>query len=315
MRPTSHLRMARAGHSGPSVVWSQSVRDGGPTTWHLNKGIQPGPLPIAPAGHGRFRKGLVDWSPVGLRNCAVPNNMESEVSFGGVVMATHDEDGPPVTSAGFDIMAPRRRILSLAGMGAVGALLAACGSAAATSRPTASSPAGASARTPASASALASKDATARTWLYLAILTGKMDGKKGWPQFLPANFRVAANSTVQAEIRCFDDGVASIPSGYEKVRGTVGGSMTILSAVNGDVSTAKSQTVQAVDPKNVAHTLTFADTGMNIPIPPLSTVRFTFKAGPAGTHGWQCMSACGSGGGWGGPMSAAGWMKGTMTVV
>ncbi len=218
----------------------------------------------------------------------------------------------------------RRRILGLGAVAGTAVLVAACGSittptssSASDSSPTSGTQVPAVAAQPSSAAGGAAPvGGSGETWLYVTVLTGKMDGKKGYPEFVPADFSVPANATVQCEIRCFDDGPASIPSGYEKVKGTVDGSMTLISAVNGDVSTAKSQTVQAVDPKNVAHTLTIADTGLNIPIPPLSTVRFTFKSGGSGTHGWQCMAACGTGqGGWGGPMATNGYMNGTMTVV
>lgn len=219
----------------------------------------------------------------------------------------------PLPDADDVAVAPRRRLLVLAGMGAMGALLSACGTSALQRHSTISSLATGSA--PTNAAGLATGDASAQAWIYLAILTGKMDGQQGYPEFVPANFSVAANATVYGEIRCFDDGVASVPGGYETVKGTNGGTMTVIAGVNGELSSFKSQMVQAVDPKNVAHTFTFADIGLNIPIPPLSTVRFTFKSGAAGTHVWQCMSACGSGNsGWGGPMSNAGWMKGTMTV-
>lgn len=213
------------------------------------------------------------------------------------------------------VVAPRRRVLRLAGVGAVGALLAACGTAVPQSRPVARTIAPGPAGTPAAAPTLASGDAPAQSWLYLSVLTGKMDGRKGYPEFVPADFSVPANTTVHAEIRCFDDGPATVPGGDEQVKGTAGGTMTLISGVNGKLSSFKSQVVQGVDAKNVAHTLTIAGIGLNIPIPPLSTVRFTWKSGAAGTYGWQCMSACGSGNsGWGGPMSTAGWMKGTMTV-
>jgi|GEM_PF-1275083 len=209
----------------------------------------------------------------------------------------------------------RRRALGWAGATGAAALLAACGSRNATT--SASAPAAA---TPAAGGAAAPPLAVAATpgesWLYLTIVTGGMIGKKGWPEYVPGDFSVPAGSTVHVEIRCFDDGPASIPGGYEKVKGTVDGSMTVLSAVDGDVAQAKSQTVTSIDPKNVAHTLTIADTGLNIPVPPLGTVRFTFKTGPAGAHGWQCMAACGTGqGGWAGPMATGGYMNGTMTVV
>lgn len=207
----------------------------------------------------------------------------------------------------------RRRLLGLGAITGTAVLVAACGditTPAPSSATTSNTPGGAptpGGTTPAGGSG--------ETWLYLTILTGKMLGKPGWPMYVPADFSVPANATVHAEVRCFDNGAAAIPSGYEKVRGTVNGSMTVLAAVDGDVAHAKSQTVTSGGPKDVAHTLTIADTGRNIPIPPLCTVRFTFKTGAPGAHGWQCMAACGTGqGGWGGPMATNGYMSGTMTV-
>ncbi len=205
----------------------------------------------------------------------------------------------------------RRRLLTLCGAAGVAAVAAACGGGNSAGRSSGTSTASGAARMP----SVAAPDAAGSMWLYLAILTGKMVGQSGWPEFVPANFTVPGNTAVQAEIRCFDDGTASIPSGYEVVRGTVGGNMTLISAVNGDLSKSPARTVQSVNAAGVAHTLTFADTGMNIPIPPLSTVRFSFFSGNAGTHPWQCMAACSTGqGGWGGAMSTSGWMSGTMTV-
>ncbi len=154
------------------------------------------------------------------------------------------------------------------------------------------------------------------SYLYLAILTGGMIGKKGWPEFVPANFSVPAHAVVQAEIRCFDDGTATVPPAYSHVRGTVGGSMTVLAAVNGDIARAPAHVVKGINLKDVAHTLTVPSLGLNVPIPPSSTVRFLFATGAAGSHAWQCMSACGTtSSGWGGPMSSNGWMRGTMAVV
>jgi len=206
----------------------------------------------------------------------------------------------------------RRRILQLAGIG--GATLAAVGSGVAL----------AAARSAPKTVAKAHPKETARTavraapevWLYLSVLTGKMDGKKGWPEFAPADFIVPANTLVHVEIRCFDDGAAPIPSGYERVRGTLGGTMELIHAVNGNVGAQKGTTVRFIDSKNVAHTLTFSDIGLNVPLPPLSTVRFAFHTPGRGHYGWQCMAACGTGtGGWGGPMEANGYMQGTMTVL
>lgn len=154
------------------------------------------------------------------------------------------------------------------------------------------------------------------SYLYLAILTGGMIGRKGWPEFVPADFSIPARSLVQAEIRCFDDGTAKVPVLYSHVRGTLDDSMTVLAAVNGDVDRAPAHLVKALPAAHVAHTLTVPGLALNVPIPPLSTVRFVFHTGAPGSHPWQCMTACGSGAsGWGGAMSTNGYMRGTVHVV
>ena len=209
----------------------------------------------------------------------------------------------------------RRNIFGFAGLGGAMLVLAACGPTAATA-----SGAGAAGGAPSSSEAAAGTPAApaaaapGAAWLYLSIAVVKKDGND-WPELVPSNFTVPANSTVHVEIRDFDNGAATIPAGYEQVKGTADGAMTLIPSVEGDLSGAQPQTVQTVDPKNVTHTLTVADTGLNIPIPPLSTVLFTFKTGAAGTHTWQCMAACGTGtSGWEGPMADAGFMHGKMTV-
>ena len=203
----------------------------------------------------------------------------------------------------------RRKILGMVGISAAALGLAACGGAAAASGPsTATGTTSGSGTTPGAAAA------ANEAWLYLSVALVKQAGDD-WPEFVPSNFTVPANSTVHVEIRNFDDGPGTIPSGYEKVHGTVDGSMTLIPSVAGDLSSAQPQTVQSVDPKNVAHTLTMSDIGLSIPLPPVSTVRFTFKTGAAGTHTWQCMAACGTGdSGWAGPMATAGYMQGKMIV-
>jgi hypothetical protein len=156
----------------------------------------------------------------------------------------------------------------------------------------------------------------AEVWLYLSILTGAMIGRKGWPEYVPADFTVPADSLVHVEIRCFDNGTASVPSGYEYVHGTVGGTMQLIRGVNGNVDALPVVTVNHVAPGNVAHTLTFSDLNLSVPVPPLSTVRFAVHTPGRGTYGWQCMAACGTGqGGWGGPMATQGYMNGFMHVV
>ena len=152
-------------------------------------------------------------------------------------------------------------------------------------------------------------------FLYMTILTGEMVGKPGWPLFVPANFTVPANAIVQAEIRCFDNGPAPIAAGYNKVTGTADGRMVVIPAVTGDLQSVTGQYLSALDPSKVSHTFTIGRLTLNVPIPALSTVRFTFKTGAPGSYPWQCMAACGTGsGGWQGTMATPGWMQGTMTV-
>ena len=152
-------------------------------------------------------------------------------------------------------------------------------------------------------------------FLYLSILAGHITGKQGWPRFVPADFSVPAHALVQVEIRCYDTGPAAVPSGYAKVQGTVGGVMTLLPGPD-PAPTARGRTVSALSAKGVAHTLTMAGLGLNVPVPPLSTVRFTFRTGAPGSVPWECVASCGTGtSGWSGPMAQAGWMQGTMAVV
>ena len=204
------------------------------------------------------------------------------------------------------------RFLAIGLLAAVTAAAAACGSAANVSQ---AAPAPGAVQTANTAAATA---APVTVHLYMTILTGGQNGKKGWPEYVPGNFTVPANSIVDVEIRDFDDGPATIPTGGNQVKGTIGGTMQVIDAVNGPVEQQPAKTVTEIPANDVAHTLTFAtkDFSLNVPIPPLSTVEFSFKAPAAGTYLWQCDSACGSGtSGWSGPMATNGWMQGIMTVT
>lgn len=205
---------------------------------------------------------------------------------------------PVPTGASRQRRLPRRPLLW---GGAAGVLLAACGHAPASRSASGAGP---------------TSLAPGQGWLYLTILTGRMLGRPGFPEFVPADFQVPAHALVHGEIRCFDGGAATIPAGYQRVRGTTDGAMTVIAAVHGDLAGTRAQTLEAVDAKAVAHTLTIPAIGLNIPVPPLHTVRFTFDSGAAGAHRWQCMAGCGTGqGGWGGPMATPGYMNGTLRVV
>ncbi len=221
-------------------------------------------------------------------------------------------DGANHVTSGESISMVRRRALKLSGV-AAGVLLAACGGV--VSRKANSQP-GVTSTAATGSVRSATGHGGAADWLYVSIITGGMIHKKGWPEYVPGDFTVPAHSSVRVEIRCFDDGSASIPGSYSRVKGTLDGTMAVTSGTNGVLSSEKVQTVKVWDPKKIAHTLTVPDIGLNIPVPPMSTVKFTFVTGAPGTHVWQCMSKCGSGSsGWGGAMASNGWMKGTMTVA
>lgn len=138
----------------------------------------------------------------------------------------------------------------------------------------------------------------------VTIINGGQQSHPKWPYFSPGNITLPANSLVTVTIKNEDDGADAVPASFAKVTGTVGGTET----VNG-------KTVSSIPVNNVSHTLTVSGLGINIPLPPSSTVTFTVKTGKAGTYSWQCMAPCGTGStGWDGPMAQSGWMKGTFTI-
>ena len=145
----------------------------------------------------------------------------------------------------------------------------------------------------------------------MKLVTGKMDGKPGWPKFEPADATLPANAIVNVTVKNYDDGNASIPAGDNKVTGTVNSNMTV-----------DGKTVTSVKTADVAHTITIPTIGLNVPIPVRSssekydTIKFSFKTPSTPQKlDWQCMATCGSGkSGWGGAMATDGWMKGVFTV-
>ncbi|MCF8565479.1 hypothetical protein LLE49_12205 [Alicyclobacillus tolerans] len=153
--------------------------------------------------------------------------------------------------------------------------------------------------------------AVAKASFTMTVETGKMDGKSGWPEYTPANLTLPANADVTITVNSYDDGNAPIPSGDNKVTGTVDGTMTV-----------DGKSVTSIPTKDVAHTITISSIGLNIPIAvktsseKYSATEFTFHTpSKPTTLDWQCMAACGSGSsGWQGAMATDGWMKGTFNV-
>lgn len=214
----------------------------------------------------------------------------------------------------------------VASVGLAGVLLAACSS----STPSATHAAGASrgstaatATTPAPSgpastgsagstqSSSGSSASTPASNVSLVVQTGKMDGKPGWPRFVPANFSVTAGQKVVLTITSYDDGTAPLTS-----------SMTAYDSVQGGTETVDGQPVTSIPNADISHTFTVPALGVNVPIPAVPsgqktvTVVFTFTPAKSGTFTWECMAPCGTGAdGMGGPMATPGWMRGTLTVA
>jgi plastocyanin len=146
---------------------------------------------------------------------------------------------------------------------------------------------------------------------HLEIVTGRMLGKPGWPQYQPAAWTAQAGDTVVLTIVSHDDGTAPLPAGspYAQVQGTATGT----ELVNG-------KPVSSIPVDQVAHTFTVPALGINLAIPVAPkggtiTVQATIHFAKAGVYYWHCNAPCGTGAnGLGGPMAAPGWMEGTITV-
>lgn len=147
----------------------------------------------------------------------------------------------------------------------------------------------------------------------MEILTGKMDGRPGWPRYTNASWSVRNGQTVTVKITSFDDGTAPLTGSqtmYDHVEGTLGG-----------IETVDGKPVSSVPNMDVAHTFTIVGLGLNIVIPAAPTggsvtVVARFVALRTGTFTWQCYAPCGSGpNSMGGAMSTKGWMEGTVKVL
>jgi hypothetical protein len=121
----------------------------------------------------------------------------------------------------------------------------------------------------------------------------------GEDQYFPANFTIPSDVNVIVTIRNYDNGTNPVPDLSGRVAGTVGGTALI----NG-------QSVTSISGQNVSHTFTVASLGVNVPIPPSSSVTFTLLIEPAGVYQWHCMAPCQAN-----AMVTPGFMEGTLTVV
>jgi hypothetical protein len=149
-------------------------------------------------------------------------------------------------------------------------------------------------------------------------------GNPSWPAYgLTNQFQVPAHALVTVDVRQYDSGGSLNNPWFATVRGTVGGTAT----VDGKV-------VKSIDPNNVGHTFTVRGTPgtdpgffLNVPLPAVGgdnqadngkyhTVVFSFVSGSKGLYAWNCEFPCGvMVAGFGGPMSAFGFMSGFIHVV
>jgi hypothetical protein len=149
-------------------------------------------------------------------------------------------------------------------------------------------------------------------------------GNPGWPAYGPTNqFQVPAHALVTVTVRQYDSGGSLNNPFFATVRGTVGN----VARVNGKL-------VHSIDPNNTGHTFTVRGTPgtdpgffLNVPFPAVpgnnqadngqyELVTFSFVSGTKGLYGWNCEFPCGVQiAGFGGPMSAFGFMSGFIHVV
>jgi hypothetical protein len=152
------------------------------------------------------------------------------------------------------------------------------------------------------------------THITLTIAAQKPGSSIDGPAYMPdTNLTLPANSLITITIVNDDPGDTSLPAGspFDTVKGVVGGAALFDGAP-----------FKSLAPDKVAHTFTVPGLGVSVPIPgdvPAGhkdiAVSFSFKTGAAGLYYWQCMDPCGSDpNGWGGPMTATGFMKGALIV-
>ena len=206
--------------------------------------------------------------------------------------------------------------VAVAALGLAAGALGACST---SSTPSATRPASQGTSSPSTASTSGTSgtsgttgtSGTAATSVALTVQTGKMDGKPGWPRFVPADLSVAKGVTVTLTITSYDNGTAPLPASTESYDKVQGGTET----VNGSA-------VTSIPNAELAHTFTVPSLGVNVPIPAVQAgqtsvqVVFTFVPTKSGSFTWLCMAPSGTGAsGMGGPMMTPGWMRGTITVA
>jgi len=149
-------------------------------------------------------------------------------------------------------------------------------------------------------------------------------GNASWPAYGPTNeFQVPAHALVTVTVRQYDSGGSLNNPWFARVRGTVG-----------DVARINGRNVHSISASNTAHTFTVRGTPgtdpgffVSVPFPAVPgnsqadngkyvTITFSFVSGSKGVYAWNCEYPCGTAiAGFGGPMSAYGFMSGFIHVV
>lgn len=139
-----------------------------------------------------------------------------------------------------------------------------------------------------------------------------------------ANITLPANQPIRLVIVDYDNGAPGVNnSQVGQVTGTTNNQEQIVNntLVNSTISSSGIdirgvQTVSSIPTSEIAHTFTVPQLGINIPVPPLSTVVTYITITSPGTYSWLCQIPCGGGPeGTAGAMSTPGWMLGTLTVT
>ncbi len=133
----------------------------------------------------------------------------------------------------------------------------------------------------------------------------------------PANISLPAHTLIQLTIVDYDT-ASPLPSEYGQVSGTVGNVVYVVNgtAAASNFTQASATAVSSLNPETqIGHTFTVPQLGINIPVAANSVEMADFYINQTGTFVWHCEDPCGYGpSGWLGPMSANGWMGGSITV-
>lgn len=136
-----------------------------------------------------------------------------------------------------------------------------------------------------------------------------------------ANITLPSDTQIVVTITAYDMGNASVAKQFLKPIGVVGNQIEVINgtvAMGDNVSKQWETNLSSFPASQVLHTFTIlqgSTTVVNIPVMPGFTEVTSFYLNNTGSYTWQCEASCGSGStGWGGPMSTAGWMEGSVYV-